>query len=68
MDALEAIRESIATRSSVYITDTENGDARSTLHAKCDDYVRIDEYGVTEFWGGEGECFWRVHLFDAEEE
>jgi hypothetical protein len=66
--ALQAIRESISTNSVVYLTDTENGDARATLLAKCADYVRDDDMGLTEFWGGEGDFEWSVRLLDAEEE
>ena len=68
MDAMQAIRESISTRAIIYIVDTENGNERATLLAKCDAYARIDDEGLTEFWGGEGGYSWRVHLLDAEEE
>lgn len=66
--ALQAIRESISTNSVVYIVDTENGNERATLLSKCDDYMRDDDAGLTEFWGGEGDFEWSVRLLDAEEE
>jgi len=66
MNAMEAIRESIEKNQIIHITDTENGNERATLLAKCEDYVRHETEGLTEFWGGEGDSEWRVHLHDAE--
>ena len=56
--AIEAIDRSISHNEVAYCIDTQAN--RDRLFFECDDYVDTGE--VVDYWGGNGDDEWRVHI------